>query len=143
VTVGEHGIALEAGLGAGIPRLARATVGQGALGVYLGKRWYLQRAACRTDEAVQSGGLVVIGVNERGEKRFLAIEDGVREVDPELAGSPAEIEATRPEGTPELAMARWDAAHDVQVGTVCREEVETVTWVRLPGQGDYRREVQR
>ena len=38
--------------------------------------------------------LVIIGVNERGEKHFLTIEDGVRESDPELARSIAKIEIT-------------------------------------------------
>ncbi len=36
-------------------------------------------------EQTKFGALVVIGVNERGEKRFLAIEDGVRESTTELA----------------------------------------------------------
>ena len=36
--------------------------------------------------------LVVIGVNERGEKRFLAIEDGVRESTTELARGLVEAE---------------------------------------------------
>jgi transposase-like protein len=37
----------------------------------------LQRSEGRADEELC--GLVVIGVNERSQKRFLAIEDGVRE----------------------------------------------------------------
>ncbi len=36
--------------------------------------------------------LVVIGVNERGEKRFLAIEDGVPGIDTELARGLVEVE---------------------------------------------------
>ena len=41
--------------------------------------------------------LVVIGVNERGEKRFLAIEDGVRESTQELARGLVEAEVARDE----------------------------------------------
>lgn len=41
--------------------------------------------------------LTVIGVNKRGEKRFLPIEDGVREVEPKLARSVAEAESAWPE----------------------------------------------
>jgi len=45
------------------------------LGLCLGRR-RLQRSESGTGKAMCPG---VIGVNERGEKRFLAIEDGVRE----------------------------------------------------------------
>ncbi len=41
--------------------------------------------------------LVVIGVNERGEKRFLAIEDGVAGIDTELARGVVEAEVARDE----------------------------------------------
>ena len=46
--------------------------------VYVWADGYLQLPTS-TAEQTKLCALVVIGVNERGEKRFLAIEDGVRE----------------------------------------------------------------
>ncbi len=47
---------------------------------------------------------------------------------------------------PYLASApvtRRDAAYDVQAWVVCREEVETFTRFRLPGEGGNRNQIQR
>ena len=51
-------------------------------GIYSGLRAEQQRLCA----------LVVVGVNERGEKHFLAIEDGIRGIHAELARSAARIE---------------------------------------------------
>ena len=74
--VSEHGIALETGLGLKSTAIgcdqrldADRWVYVWADGIYSGLR----------AEQTKLCALVVIGVNERGEKRFLAIEDGVRE----------------------------------------------------------------
>jgi putative transposase len=72
----QHGLPPEADLGGGIPALAGSASGERSLG--------LSMEADGIDsglraEQVKLCALVVIGVNERGEKRFLAIEDGVRE----------------------------------------------------------------
>ena len=53
-------------------------------GVYSGQR----------AEQTKLCALVVIGMNERGEKHFLAIEDGVQE-STQLAGGTVETEVTR------------------------------------------------
>ena len=55
--------------------MAAQTAGQGSLGVCMGGRhlFWVAGRGCRLC------ALVLIGVNERGQKRFLAIEDGVRE----------------------------------------------------------------
>ena len=39
-------------------------------------------------------------------------------------------------------VVRWNAAHDVQTRAVCREEVETITRFRLPGEGGNRNQIQ-
>ena len=48
---------------------------QGAMGIPVGG-WDIQRLR---SEDVKLCSLVVIGVNDQGEKKFLTIEDGVRE----------------------------------------------------------------
>ena len=55
--------------------MADSTSGQGSLGLCLGCR----RVQRPQGEDGKLRALVVIGVNERGEKHSLAIEDGVRE----------------------------------------------------------------
>ncbi len=72
--VGEYGIAPEAELGTRVPKLERRSPGPRPLvpvwadGVYSGLRGEQDKLCAR----------VVIGVNARGEKYFLAIEEGVR-----------------------------------------------------------------
>ena len=55
--------------------MAAQAAGEGAVGLCMGRR-HLLRIAGRGPRLC---ALVLIGVNERGQKRFLAIEDGVRE----------------------------------------------------------------
>ena len=87
-SVGEHGIAPEAGLGRGVPPKLRGAAGCKPLGVCLGDGIYSGLRA----EQTKLCALVVIGVNERGEKRFLAIEDGVRESTQSWRGGLVEAE---------------------------------------------------
>ena len=117
-SVGEHGIAPEAGLGLRSTakgceeRLdANRWVYVWADGIYSGLR----------AEQTKLCALVVIGVNERGEKRFLAIEDGVRESTQSWREVLLKLKS-RGMNIPELAigdgaMGFWAALEEIYPGT--------------------------
>ena len=116
-SVGEHGIAPEAGLGRGVPPKLRGAAGCKPLGVCLGRR-HLQRLRAEQSKLC---ALVVIGVNERGEKRFLAIEDGVRESTESWREVLLKLKS-RGMNIPELAigdgaMGFWAALEEIYPGT--------------------------
>nr|WP_241084948.1 hypothetical protein [Candidatus Vondammii sp. HM_W22] len=65
----QYGFPIEAGMGRGVSGLVCHQIGQSSLGIHLDGIYSGLRA-----EQVKLCALVIIGVNKRGEKYFLAIE---------------------------------------------------------------------